>query len=151
MSPRFKHGCGCFTDALSFATTTPHNVGRNARGPFFSLVFFSCCRFRDNTRYLHIRGSVFYTHTPVQKNKNKKNTTTKGYMRNKVEMSFYWPPADGSPPLCNEIPPCGGCASQCCALLTDWNIPHRGLASLLLDNCLFFSTKNYFFLTTGLC
>lgn len=34
-----------------------------------------------------------------------------------------------------------GCAIQFCAPLTDWNIPHRGLASLLQDSCLFARRK----------
>lgn len=49
--------------------------------------------------------------------------------------------------LCLEIiyisnPPVG-CAIQLCARQADWNIPHRGLASLRLDSC-FWTTKNYF-------
>lgn len=37
-----------------------------------------------------------------------------------------------------------GCAIQLCAPLTDWNIPHRGLASLLLDSCLYARRKTIF-------
>lgn len=37
-----------------------------------------------------------------------------------------------------------GCAIQLCAPLTDWNIPHRGLASFLLDSCLSARRKTIF-------
>lgn len=38
-----------------------------------------------------------------------------------------------------------GCATQFCALLTDWNIPHRGLASLQQDSCLSLQGEQQFF------